>query len=723
MQDRAARCSPRAAARERARRRAPPRRPAWNAGELLLGGGSVLLRASRDASTAPRGRAPRRPRDRRSPRLVGRVDAHAVHARCRPSRARRSTWPPRRLRAGASASPSACTGRRQVGVQRVALRPRRGTPRAPGSAPRCPAPRSASPSSTSATPSHVAPASSAARATGHGAVPVARRPSRRPSAQRRRASAPARCGAIAARSTSTRSARYGRLIARSQHRAHRLGDSATRSPGERALARARARERSRRRRAGRRRRVAASTGVEAACEQPADHPGEHVAGPGRGQHGAARGVDAHRAVGGRRRPCGSPSAAHRVGVAPRAPAREPSRSRSSSARRDPVSRPNSPTCGVSTASALRSASSPARPAKALSPSASTHHRDRARAHQVADEAGGLRRRRVSPGPIASACARSSASRTGDERPGGHRPVVGLGSGTNDALRCGGPAPRTGSLAGTATITSPAPIRPAAAAIRRGRARHVARPGDDHQDARRSLVRVHGRAGQRPRRRRRLDEERVGPTEAVGEADVDHAHGAGALGARQEHARPTLAAPNVTVRSACDRVAVDRAGGPVHPGGDVDRHAPGPAPAFRPRSRRPRRPPGMPRNPVPKIASIATSARRELARERRRPNARRTRARPRRVAEVGGGRARGGRRASRRRAPPPARPSERGAAPPRARRPRCSPCRTRPRRGDRTRRPQIDGGARHGAAGALHQHRGGHAARPAWRDRAPRPASG
>ena len=243
------------------------------------------------------------------------------------------------------------------------------------------------------------------------AVPVGVRPSRRPSARARRASARARCARIASRSTSTRVGRKRRGHAIAPHVATASGIAAATSPASVPSPRAPAGEppgQAVQVGAGR----AASSGHEPAREQPADHAGEHVARARRREHRAAGRVD--RAL--RRRRGHDASGCPSAGRRRRRPRRARGRARGGRpralARPTPVRRANSPACGVSTASALRSGELRGSPGERVQPVGVDDDRHGRGADQVADEARGLVVGRRGPGRSRARRRRASAPSTG-----------------------------------------------------------------------------------------------------------------------------------------------------------------------------------------------------------------------------------------------------------------------------------------------------------------------
>ena len=185
-----------------------------------------------------------------------------------------------------------------------------------------------------------------------------------------------------------------------------------------------------------------------------------------------------------------------------------------------------------------------------------------------------------------------------------------------------------------------------------------------------------------------------------------------LGAGQQH-RAELRRAEGDGELGPNGLALDRAGRPVHAGGDVDGHDRDAGARSGSRSPPPTRPRACPRKPVPKIASMATSAR---ASSRRRPCSSNVRTRTpgtssrRRAFVAAGSRSSSGPRAAPRWS---ASPSDRAAERPPGRRRRCCPSR-RPRPlGGRTRRPR---------ARAPPAPRRGRPAPSARRPRHPEPAS-
>ncbi len=300
---------------------------------------------------------------------------------------------------------------------------------------------------------------------------------------------------------------------------------------------------------GRTRRRTPHPPVEPAREQPADHPGQHVARPGGGEDRSARGVDPHHTVG--RRHERAAALQQRHGVASARPGRGRARGgrRRALAADTPERRANSPTCGVRIASALRSAISAARPANAFSPSASR-------------TSGTGQSRTSSPNQIGGLLMRREA-RTDRERVGTVRAARGAGRGRDVATV---PAAVSGKrqerrLRQTRLHDRQDALRDrdrdeARADPARGRrdqaggAGHAPRAGDDHEHARRALVRVD--------LARRAD---VAATSsgsvrnAVGHDQVRRGTRCPRPGRRPRSSAPgssttpTLAAPNVTVRSA------------------------------------------------------------------------------------------------------------------------------------------------------------------------------
>ncbi len=383
-----------------------------------------------------------------------------------------------------------------------------------------------------------------------------------------------------------------------------------------------------------------------------------------------------------------------------------SRSDSSSRAPTPARRANSPTCGVRTASAFRSARSSARPAKAFSASASTtagtgQSRSRSRTKPAVSSWA------VMPGPIASAWARPSASRTGSRASAATPPSAVSGSGRKTASVI--EAWSTGTMpCAAATTTSPAPIRPAASAIRWAAPVIPREPATTTSTPEARLCVSTSRRGTIAATSSGSVTNVSARSEILGEADVHHADGPRALRARQEH-DAALAAPNVTVRSLRTASPSTAPVAPFTPEG-MSTATTGGAPAFNPSIAAAHRSSGTPRNPVPKTASTATSAR-ASSRASRDSVAMSTREahlrEPREVRR--GGLAEPVRRFHRehRDAHAPAREVTRRHEPVAA---------VVPLAADHDRATpvhaahQVDAGARHRAAGALHQRGGGHAAR-------------
>ncbi len=186
----------------------------------------------------------------------------------------------------------------------------------------------------------------------------------------------------------------------------------------------------------------------------------------------------------------------------------------------PVSRPNSPTCGVSTTSEWRSAIACASPVYAFSPSASstTGTGERATSARIAPAVSAFV---VRPGPIASASAsarRSSTCSTARRRDG----AVGRGRQTDeDRLDEAGLHDRQ-DLGRHGDDHQPGADAAGGLGHQPRRAGHPARAGHDHQHARGPLVRVGLAPGQDGGHVGRLGEEQVGLHEIVGEPDVDDA---------------------------------------------------------------------------------------------------------------------------------------------------------------------------------------------------------
>jgi hypothetical protein len=279
------------------------------------------------------------------------------------------------------------------------------------------------------------------------------------------------------------------------------------------------------------------------------------------------------------------------------------RSASTSPVGTPASRENSPACGVRIRSALRSARSSGRPANAFRPSASrttgtSLERTSSRIQPC------VRSSVVIPGPSASAPAWASTSSRRAEPPAAV-PASVSGSSTNTASRS---APwTTGSTASaTATATSPAPARYAAVpasvgapVIRREPPTTTANPAARLcvSGARCGSIAATSPASTSSRSPRiRSGGNPIGST-SITPADV----------APGSNTSPGLGAPNVTVRSACAAAPATAPVAPSTPEG-MSTATTGTEEAFSAAIASACMPSGTPRNPVPKIASTATSER-------------------------------------------------------------------------------------------------------------------
>ena len=164
--------------------------------------------------------------------------------------------------------------------------------------------------------------------------------------------------------------------------------------------------------------------------------------------------------------------------------------------------------------------------------------------------------------------------------------------------------------GTATMTSPAPARPprARSAAPRRSSRESPPPP---RDAGRPLVPSAAARGRTAAHVRRFGQPCGGRASGHRRTRCRRRGSRRRARPRAAARRPIFAAPNVTVSSLQTAVARDRARGAVDPAGDVDRDDRGPD-AFSPSIAAAHASSGAPRNPVPTIASTATSARSSFA---------------------------------------------------------------------------------------------------------------
>ena len=233
------------------------------------------------------------------------------------------------------------------------------------------------------------------------------------------------------------------------------------------------------------------------------------------------------------------------------------------------------------------------------------HRHRAGPDEVAHEAGGL---------LVAREARTDRERVralerlehGGERSGRHRPGGRFGERREHGFDAGSlhhGQDRRGDGHHDQSGTDPG----GGAGDQGGGAGHRTRTRDHHHHARGSLVGVGGAGWQGRGDIAGFDQERRRIHRPVGEADVDHPHGARALGAGQEH-DAHLGGPEGHRELGLHGVTVDRARRRRRPPTGCRRRSPAPRPAFSPSIAAAHSSSGTPRKPVPKIASIATSAR-------------------------------------------------------------------------------------------------------------------
>ena len=229
-------------------------------------------------------------------------------------------------------------------------------------------------------------------------------------------------------------------------------------------------------------------------------------------------------------------------------------------------------------------------------------------------------------------ARSSASSTGSSarrRPCRRRSPAAARTRPRSRM----PAPRAGRPRGPPRSPGRSPIR--ARGLRdqtRGAPVMPREPATTSSDARRPLVRIDARA--RERRRARRD---GSVTKTSASHQVLRGSRCRRPARRPAHSAPgsstapILAAPNVTVRSRAHGVALDRAGGAVHAGGDVDRHDRGRRPAFSASIAAAQSPSGMPAEPRAEDRVDRYVGARELALQARRGRTVGRRVPPRRAA--------------------------------------------------------------------------------------------
>ena len=295
-------------------------------------------------------------------------------------------------------------------------------------------------------------------------------------------------------------------------------------------------------------------------------------------------------------------------------ARTCARRSSASSRADtPERRTNSPTCGVRIASDLRSAISAARPANAFSPSASrTIGTGQSRTNSP-DEIRGL---------LVRGQARADRERVGTLEPleergqRGHRDGARgrLGQRQEGRLHQSGLHDRQDALRDR-DLDETRADPPRRRRDQAGGSRHVARAGDDDEHAGRPLVGVDLRAREGRRSRRRAPSGTPRPRSRSDGNPMSATRTAPANSAPGSTTTPTLGAPNVTVRSARTASPSTAPVAPFTPDG-MSTATTGAGDAFSPAIASAQSSSGMPRNPVPNSASIATSARRKLAVERR-----------------------------------------------------------------------------------------------------------